>query len=224
MPLTTAANQALVVFARAPVEGQVKTRLAAELGAAAALAIYRELVERTIGAARGSSSWSLTVAHTPHDASAVMRDWLGSDIALWPQPDLDLGGRMEAAIAMLRSGGAQRVVVIGTDCPDMTTSVIQDAFDRLSRHDVVVGPAHDGGYYLIGMSGMHPSLFQNIPWSSARTLEVTLERARSNGLSVALLEAHGDIDTGDDWHAWVASRDGRDATRKPTDSRPLPRD
>jgi hypothetical protein len=134
-----------------------------------------------------------------------MRDWLGTEVALRPQISGDLGARMAGAIADAISAGADRVVVIGTDCPQVTAAVVQEAFDRLEAADVVLGPAADGGYYLIGMAQPHSLLFENVPWSSPDTLRTTLQSARAAGLSVALLEKRRDIDTADDWRAWLAS-------------------
>ena len=202
---TAASRRALIIFARAPELGQVKTRLAAELGADAALSIYRRLAEKVISAVQRTESYSVTVAYTPQSAEQAMREWLGTSVAFRPQSPGDLGERMASAIAEAISGGAERVVVTGTDCLDVTATVVEEAFERLADADVVLGPATDGGYYLIGMSRLHTTLFHDIPWSSPATLHVTLERARTGGLSVALLDERRDIDTADDWRAWLAS-------------------
>ena len=198
-------RRALIVFARAPELGRVKTRLAAEVGDGAALRAYRTLAEQVIAAASASTTYSMTVAYTPPDAEPAMRQWLGPGVMLRPQSGADLGARMAAAIADAISGGAERVVVIGTDCPDVTADVVAEAFTRLGVADVVLGPASDGGYYLIGMSRPHRELFEGVPWSSAETLRATLARARAGGLSVALLDERRDIDTVEHWRAWLAS-------------------
>lgn len=204
MPRGSAAGHALVVFARVPEVGRVKTRLAATIGESAATAAYVALAERVVAAVRQGESYSLAVAYTPADGEGAMREWLGGSIALRPQCPGELGARMAAAIEGAIGAGARRVVIIGTDCPDITAAVVEEAFERLATVDVVLGPATDGGYYLIGMSRLHAALFDGVPWSSPRTLEATLERARASGLSVALLEERRDIDTADDWHAWLA--------------------
>ena len=200
---------AIVVFARVPVAGRVKTRLAAELGGAAALAAYREITERVLAAVAQPDSRRLTVRYTPDDGRVAMRAWLGSSLTLQPQGPGDLGRRMTAAIGAELRDGASRVVVIGTDCPSVDQAVIAEAFERLAAADVVLGPALDGGYYLIGMSHLHSALFEGVPWSSPHTLRVTLKRARDLDLSVALLDRRRDIDTADDWRAWAAERDQR---------------
>ncbi len=198
-------RHALIVFARAPELGRVKTRLAAEVGDDAALRTYRTLAEQVIAAVSTPATYSVTVAYTPPDAGPAMRDWLGPAVTLRPQSGGDLGIRMAAAIADAISGGAGRVVAIGTDCPDVTADVVAEAFTRLGAADVVLGPASDGGYYLIGMSRPHRALFEGVPWSSAETLRATLARARAGGLSVALLDERRDVDTAEDWRAWLAS-------------------
>ncbi|MFN2564187.1 MAG: TIGR04282 family arsenosugar biosynthesis glycosyltransferase [Gemmatimonadaceae bacterium] len=202
-----APRHALIVFARAPELGCVKTRLAAELGAEAALFIYRTLAERVISAVRAATSYSSRVVFTPERAEPMMREWLGPSVDLQAQAPGDLGERMAASIADAISAGAERVAVIGTDCPDVTVSVVEEAFTRLDAADVVLGPASDGGYYLIGMSRIHSALFADVPWSCPDTLRVTLERARACGLSVALLAERRDIDAAADWRAWLASAD-----------------
>ena len=202
------ASHALVVLARAPELGRVKTRLAAGLGDAAALDIYRRLAGQVISTVRASDRYSLTVAYTPASAAHLMRQWLGASTELRTQAGGDLGARMAHAIGEAMASGAERVVVIGTDCPDLDAAVIDAAFQQLASSDVVLGPATDGGYYLIGMSRLHPQLFTDIPWSAPDTLRVTLERARASGISVALLDERRDIDTADDWRAWLASGTG----------------
>lgn len=195
----------LIIFARVPRAGHVKTRLAATIGDAAALSAYISLADRVIGAAARSSMYSITVAFTPATGEDAMREWLGPSLTLAPQTEGDLGARMSTAIDAALHQGAQRVVVIGTDCPELTAPIIEDAFERLATADVVLGPASDGGYYLIGMSRLHVALFEDVPWSSPATLQVTLAHAKRLELSVALLDERRDIDTAADWRAWLAS-------------------
>lgn len=197
-------HRVVIVFARAPVAGEVKTRLAADIGAAAATAAYVALAERVVGALRKGTSYSLIVAYTPADGERALRSWLGPGLDLRRQVDGHLGARMAAAIDAAFAGRAERVVVVGTDCPTVTPHVVEDAFARLDSADVVIGPASDGGYYLIGMSRLHRALFEDVPWSSTDTLRITLDRARELRLAVAMLDERRDIDTVDDWRAWLA--------------------
>lgn len=200
----TDAPDAVVIFARAPELGRVKTRLAAELGPERALAIYRGLADQVVAAVR-DSAWRRVIAHAPADAGPAMRAWLGDDVSYEPQCAGDLGRRLSGAIAARLAAGAERVVVIGTDCPTITARTVGEAFAALDTADVVFGPATDGGYYLVGMRQLHESLFRDIPWSCDRTLHVSLEHAAMVGLRVALLATMRDIDTAEDWRAHGAS-------------------
>jgi rSAM/selenodomain-associated transferase 1 len=199
-----ALRRRLVVFARAPEAGRVKTRLAAELGPDDALAIYRWLGARTLSHARAVRACELEVRYTPMGDRDAVAGWLGDDLTLHPQADGDLGSRMQTAIVAALADGAPAVVVVGTDCPGLDADIVERAFDALGQADVVLGPALDGGYYLIAVRAVHDVLFDHIPWSSPETLARTLGAATAAGLRVALLETHGDIDTADDWRRWVA--------------------
>ena len=195
----------IVVFARAPELGRVKTRLAEEIGDAAALVAYLELGRTCWSnalAARGAMGGRALVAYTPDDGGDSVRAWLSGADAYMAQRDGNLGERMLSALTAVLSDGALRVVVIGSDCPTLSARLLTDAFVALHTADVVIGPATDGGYYLIGMSRAHDVLFADVPWSSPLTLGVTLDRAQAAGLRVALLQPLSDVDTADDWYAW----------------------
>ncbi len=165
-------------------------------------------MERTLRAARALPDTGLVVAHTPAEAGPELADWLGSDLTFEAQRGGDLGARMRRAIETRLEEGSARVVVIGTDAPDLTPAILQEAFTALGSADVVVGPAADGGYYLIGMRAAHRVLFDGIPWSTDQTLARTLAAARQAALRVHVLEILSDIDTADDWRRW-ARRQGR---------------
>lgn len=196
----TVSRDHIVVFARAPILGQVKTRLASETGQARALEIYRALTEHVLAAVQRVGA-RVIVAYTPADAGPVMRAWLGASVTHEPQADGDLGTRMAAAFASRVADGAERVVIVGTDCPTMTRETITAALTALDDADVAFGPALDGGYYLIAARALHDTLFRDVPWSSASTLDVSLARARDAGLRVTLLTPMRDIDTIEDWRA-----------------------
>jgi len=196
-------ERAVIVFARVPVLGRVKTRLAAGCGDETALEIYRWLGRRTVDAALAVRNCRTTVYHTPA-ATEIILGWLGDEMPLRVQAEGDLGRRVALAIADVAASGAGRVVVVGTDCPDMSTAMIESAFASLSDADVVLGPTRDGGYYLIGVREPHPALFRGIPWSTGETLSATLAAAAAAGLRVSLLGERLDIDTAADWAAWCA--------------------
>ncbi len=194
--------QVLGVFVKAPVAGRVKTRLAADVGPARAAELYRHL-GRHVVAATIADTHQTVVWYAPRAGGRLVRAWLdGLDVSRFhPQPGGNLGRRLHAAFARHFSQGAGRVVIIGSDCPDVDRWMIGDALTALDRHDVVLGPAWDGGYYLLGMKAPHDALFQRIPWSTAAVLELTLDRARQLGLGTALLPTLRDVDTAADARA-----------------------
>lgn len=200
-PLSPSDDAHLLVFARVPVLGQVKSRLAAEIGAPAALAAYRELLDVTRAAAMGAGVPGTAWLAGPEAAVAA---WEWPELAVRAQPPGDLGQRMAAAFAAAFAAGAGRVVVIGTDCPGLRAGHLTRAFALLTDHDVVLGPAADGGYYLLGLRQPQPVLFQHKAWSTASVLADTLADARRLGLRVARLPTLRDVDTAADLAAWRA--------------------
>jgi rSAM/selenodomain-associated transferase 1 len=144
---------AVLLFARAPHAGRVKTRLAREIGAARALSAYRAMGRRVSEAV--AARYPLTIWYTPADAGAAMRDWLGPH-RLRPQGAGDLGARLAGAFAEHFAEGPGPVIAIGADAPAVDAAVIADAERALQTHDVALGPARDGGYYLIGLRAPAP--------------------------------------------------------------------
>jgi hypothetical protein len=190
----------LAVFVKEPRAGAVKSRLAAALGAEAAAEVYRaiagEVMRRT--APRGDE-YDRVVVFDPPSAGATIGEWLGlTAAALLPQPTGDIGARMERAFDELFRRGARRVALVGTDVPALSYEDVRDALESLDEHDVALGPATDGGYYLIALKGPAPELFREIRWSSGEVLAGTLERAARRGLSVRVLRTLGDVDTVED--------------------------
>jgi rSAM/selenodomain-associated transferase 1 len=114
-----------------------------------------------------------------------------------------LGERLHRAFSESFSEGAERIIIVGSDCPEIAAEDVRGALKELDSHDVVLGPAVDGGYWLIGLRAPHSELFREIPWSSDQVLAQTLRRARNLGLGVQLLRILADIDTEADWNAYV---------------------
>jgi rSAM/selenodomain-associated transferase 1 len=183
---------AVALFAKAPVEGTVKTRLAADIGAAAATAHYRRVGRAVADAV--ARDYSVTVWYDPPGEEALMRRWLG-DHRLSVQQGRDLGERLAHAFRTHFASGDTPVIAIGADCPGVDATVIGDAVRHLATHDVAIGPTVDGGYYLLGLNAPRPELFDAVPWSTADVFRVTAERCRARELSVALLPTLRDIDT-----------------------------
>jgi rSAM/selenodomain-associated transferase 1 len=185
----------LILFAKYPTPGRVKTRLAAQLGEERAAAYYKEMVETVVAAVLPEDdSYALTCYFDPPEQESAFREWLTALHDFHPQCAGELGTRLLTAFRDSCVNGAHKTVIIGSDCVDVTRELIGDAFERLETHDVVVGPAEDGGYYLIGMKTVHPELFNDIEWSTERVLAQTLEKARQAGLEVYLLPILRDID------------------------------
>ncbi len=200
------AGEHLLVFARVPALGRVKSRLAAGIGEPAALAVYHELLAITRTAITESgvpaTVWLADAAGAAPTA-AEGREW--AEITTCCQQAGDLGARMTAAFAAAFAAGAGRVAIIGTDCPGLRASHLTQAFALLADHDVVLGPATDGGYYLLGLRQPHPELFRHKAWSTASVLADTLADAHRLGRRVALLPELHDVDTVADLATWRAA-------------------
>ena len=194
--------QRLIVLLKAPRPRTVKTRLAATLGAVAACAAYRHLVETLLRHLPALENVEL--CFTPDDAGSEVKPWAQPSWRLTAQGNGDLGCRLEQAFRRSFDEGARRVVIIGSDCPDVGERDIQAAWAALSSHDVVLGPATDGGYWLIGLHAPRPDLLANIPWSTDGVLRQTLERCRAAGLTTHLLRELSDVDTEADWRRFLA--------------------
>jgi rSAM/selenodomain-associated transferase 1 len=187
----------LLVFLKAPRPGRVKTRLAAAVGEAAAAGLYRALAEQVLRATASEGEYERWICFDPPDAGEEIRAWLGEE-RLLPQSSGDLGARMAHAFAGAFTRGAARVAVIGSDAPAVSRARVREALDGLGGQDVVLGPARDGGYYLIALDRPRPELFQAVPWSTAAVLAATRERAAALGLRLGLLPLEGDVDTLED--------------------------
>ncbi len=200
----------LIVFTRYPEPGKVKTRLCGVLGTVGAAELHRELTEHTLAAARGlrsSRSIDVEVRYSGGD-DASMRRCFGDELAYRPQGEGDLGERMARSIAVALSEGAPVAVVIGSDCPGITPDLLGRAFDMLGEDPerVILGPAFDGGYYLIGMSRERPELFQEIAWGTEHVFRQTETLARNAGYPLRTLEPLADIDRPEDLDVWYSVR------------------
>ncbi len=189
---------AVLLFAKAPRPGLVKTRLARDIGDLPALKVYRSLGARV--AAAVGNVYRITVWYEPHDAEGEMRMWLG-DWDYRAQGEGNLGERMRVAFSAHFACGDRPVIVIGADTPGVDAAVIAEAEEALRSADAVFGPALDGGYYLIGLNRLFAKLFQGIPWGTATVLADTLERCQRVGVTVALLQPLRDVDTVTDLQA-----------------------
>ncbi len=201
----------LVIFTRYPRPGTVKTRLEGELGSQGAASLHTEMVQHMLAMAQvlAGRDGILFEIHFSGGSRDRMAGMFGSDLTYKEQSGNDLGERMLNSFRSAFERGFSRVILIGTDCPGITRTVILRAFRLLERHDCVFGPARDGGYYLVGMKEAVPCLFRDIPWSDSSTLSTTLASARSHGLSSALLEELSDVDMPEDLVVWEEMKQSR---------------
>jgi len=191
-------NRCLIIFTRYPQAGTTKTRLIPAVGAEKAAEIGRQLTEYTVMAMRQSPK-SLTIAvHFTGGNKVLMEQWLGADLLYQEQGLGDLGARMKSAFQSAFAEQMTKVVIIGTDCPSLDFILVSQAIDALSDYDLVLGPAVDGGYYLIALRSEVPQLFENINWGSAEVFDQTLLIAQQLRLKVYQLPVLADIDRPED--------------------------
>jgi rSAM/selenodomain-associated transferase 1 len=194
-------NKKIVVFVKNAVPGKVKTRLAKTVGDKEALKVYLRLLEIT--------------KREVLKVDANKEVWYAWDIGkddIWEeeifskkiQIDGDLGEKMKNAFEDSFKNGCNKMVLIGSDCPTLTSKIMGEAFAKLDDNDVVFGPSEDGGYYLIGMSSYKPEVLEGIDWSTERVMEQTELKAQENGIKLAKLQVLNDIDNEHDWNEYLA--------------------
>ncbi|MEZ6137989.1 MAG: TIGR04283 family arsenosugar biosynthesis glycosyltransferase [Pirellulaceae bacterium] len=197
-------TSALLIFARYPEIGKCKTRLIGELGANGATELHKRLTQFTLNWAREFSVQFGVDLHVVFHGGdmANMQQQFGAEFNYEPQIDGDLGQKMHVAINARFSAGADRVIVVGTDCPELSCSLAASALDRLTSHDICFAPATDGGYTLLGIrressvarERLLNSLFRDIPWGTEQVLPLSIERAMQLGATVSLLPTLADVD------------------------------
>lgn len=191
MPSNKSHDQALIVFLKEPVPGKVKTRLAAYIGNQKAVDVYSALLNHTVEVARSSQADTLAF-HADFDNPETS---FRSKFKYWEsQEGGDLGARMSNAMRWAFKKGYKKAVLIGTDCPGLSYNHLKNAFDLLENKPVCLGPASDGGYYLIGLSAYIPDLFSGIEWSTETVLEESIKRIANLKRNYGLLEELTDID------------------------------
>ncbi|GAA0465716.1 TIGR04282 family arsenosugar biosynthesis glycosyltransferase [Parasphingorhabdus litoris] len=184
----------LVLFTRYPVPGSAKTRLIPALGADAAAAVHKRLTERTVETLKQTGK-SVEIRFSGGDTNSFS-SWLGNDLSYLPQVDGDLTERLLAAI------NPAPVIFLGSDTPDLSAHHVNAAIHALQKSDVVIGPADDGGYYLIGIAKPYPFLFENMRWSTEHVMPDTLHRLRQQKIGFELLETLHDCDRPEDLDRW----------------------
>jgi rSAM/selenodomain-associated transferase 1 len=202
-PLQSGDNTVLV-FMRAPEPGKVKTRLAPRLPPPAVLALYRCMVADTLHTLSSIGLEVVLCVHPPRSPATVAA-WLGRRYAVRPQRGTDLGARMADAFGQVFAAGRTRALLVGTDIPDLPAAVYREAFSALGDHPAVLGPALDGGYYLIGFNrwAFLPAAFEGVAWGTNRVFEQTRRILADHGITSHCLPPHRDLDAYEDLAALV---------------------
>ena len=202
MSVENIVKERLIIFTRYPEPGKTKTRLIPALGAEQAALLQRQMTEHTLTQVRKLHSVrpiAVEVRFAGGDLN-LMTQWLGSG-DYKPQGEGDLGSRMARSLCLALEDNVN-AVIIGTDCPGLNANLLHEAFDLLHLYDLVLGPALDGGYYLLGLRSFIPELFVGINWSTAEVLQQTVAIAQQLNLSVNYLPALADVDRPEDLPVW----------------------
>jgi hypothetical protein len=187
----------LITFAKAPVLGRVKTRLVPPLTYEQSYALHQAFIEDTLNKISRLPDIKPCLGYYPRGQKHKFNGMLPVEIDLFCQAGNDLGERMQNALKRYLKQ-AQQVVIIGADVPSLPEEYIQQAFEQLVSHDIVIGPAEDGGYYLIGSKADPPDIFSNIPWGTEKVFESTRIRLKQSGCKYAILPSWPDIDRPED--------------------------
>jgi rSAM/selenodomain-associated transferase 2/rSAM/selenodomain-associated transferase 1 len=197
-------SERLILFTRYPEPGKTKTRLISVLGSRGAADLQKQMTEHVLmrtGHLVSSRRVDMEVRYEGGNRR-LMEEWLGSHMSYRSQGLGDLGSRMAQAFSQAFHKGKTRVVIVGSDCPGITEATVRTAFDLLDQFDLVLGPANDGGYYLIGLRQEESKLFEDVPWGTAEVGVRTLEIARQLGLCWVTVEPLDDVDRAEDIEVW----------------------
>lgn len=189
----------LIIFIKNPILGKAKTRVAATVGNEKALKIYKELLTHTrkiVSEVEAKRLLFYTYFVDNED------EWEASYFEKHLQCEGDLGQKMKHAFDVAFTAGAKKVAIIGSDCGDIKPEIIEEAYQQLNKNDLVIGPAEDGGYYLMGMSKPCYFVFEDKPWSNPALFNITAEHMEKKGATYALLPTLNDIDTYEDYVKW----------------------
>jgi uncharacterized protein len=191
-------ENALMIFIKAPRLGEIKTRLQPELSPAASLKIFKAMGKDLVDRFSRSEYFDLFIQYWPGDALWEMQSWLGANLNYIPQRGSDLGEKLKNAFSASFRRSYQKVCIIGSDLPTIAVPDILEAIEKLDSFDVILGPAMDGGYFLVALKEFHPQIFENIDWSTDAVLEQTMLRITEQKLSAYRMAVQRDVDTYDD--------------------------
>ena len=199
-------NNAIIVFAKLPVDGKVKTRLAEKMGDKFAVSFYKFCAEHTFDEVLKlkQPASDLFLFYSEESELEQIKKWASEKFSYYSQKGNDLGEKMYNAFRLIFNSGYKNVVLIGTDIPDINYKIIEKAFSYLETADCVLGPASDGGYYLLGLKSNTIDLFSGIEWSGDSVLKKTIKKLKHLGISYFLLDKLIDIDTQEDLKLWLS--------------------
>ncbi len=200
-------DRCLLFFVKYPEKGKVKSRLAAVIGDDSAVSVYKNLVAQMLSTVK-EGSFPLYICFFPKNAQKPIKNWLGREYRYIPQHGKDLGERMRNGFIDGFAMGYKRVVLVGSDIPDLPMKYIEEAFKSLKEMDAVIGPAYDGGYYLIGFKDktFPPQVFEGIAWGTKNVFDGTMKKLKRFRRVVYTLPYQRDIDTVEDLRFLQKSR------------------
>ena len=191
------------IFMKYPEPSRVKTRLARDIGNHRAAKIYRQIAEQILYKTETfDADFEMIIFYDPIERLYDFETWIPGN-RFMRQEGNDIGIRMDNAIRKLLALGAEKVILTGADIPDLNSEIVASAFQALDHADIVIGPATDGGYYLIGMKKPHGEIFHGIPWSTEKVFDKTLHTIGQLGLSCLCTAVLSDLDTADDYHKYL---------------------
>ncbi|BAY12822.1 TIGR04282 family arsenosugar biosynthesis glycosyltransferase [Calothrix sp. NIES-2098] len=197
-------KQHLIIFTRYPEPGKTKTRLIPALGEFGAANLQKQMTEHTLLQVKELQNITGISCEVRFAGGSLqlMQNWLGLALIYNSQGEGDLGERMRRSLFDAFQSGMEQVIIIGTDCPEVNSQLLGSAFEQLHTCDLVLGPAVDGGYYLIGLRQLIPELFANIDWGTPQVLQQTVDIAQKLDLSHTYLPFLSDVDYPEDLHIW----------------------
>ena len=200
---------AVAIMARYPAAGGAKTRLANAMGATGAAEFYRQCASQIFSEMSNLPEWIRKYLFYTGAGLGDFQEWVGDGYLFRKQKGQTLGDRLINAFDIMFKDGIRRAVIIASDVPDVSASLVTTSLEVLEAYDVVLGPSHDGGYYLIGLPGLNKKLFKDIEWGSCKVLQQTIHRIEAAGLNKHMLPTLIDIDTIEDYQLWQSSRSQR---------------
>lgn len=203
-PTSESKASLIVIFAKYPTPNRVKTRLIGRVSPEQAAGIHDACLRHTLSIALSVGDSTVWLAHAPDDSD--FSGYQSTDVTLRPQGSGDLGERLTRTCREAFEEGYTNVAFVGCDCPTLSPADLRTAFGALVRDDVAIGPAADGGYYLLATRRFEPTLFAEIDWGSSHVCAQTLARAEAADLGVTILGQRSDLDTPEDLDAFLAAR------------------